>query len=223
VVFGAASVQSEGAGGGYRAKLTDLSLGGCYLQTLMPLPIGASLVLSLTVGETAFEAAGIVRTCHPNLGMGVEFTGQPDPRLRGLMRQLNAGAAADAPPPDSAAAQKADAPYTAKRVESVSHELRDLMQLLQCTEVEPHLLRQFRDVLGEVRNTAWAIQHFLESEGGQATPQAQLRFLTHERIRLATKLCAALSQDMGQVPLETRELKQLVDTVAKMIAAVSKR
>lgn len=57
-----------------RCKLTDLSLGGCYLEANTPFPVRTRLVLSMGVADLRIEAEGIVRVMHPEVGMGVEFT-----------------------------------------------------------------------------------------------------------------------------------------------------
>jgi DNA-binding response OmpR family regulator len=57
-----------------RCKLTDLSLGACYLQTDSPFPVRTRLQLMMKVGELTVETEGIVRLMHPGTGMGVEFT-----------------------------------------------------------------------------------------------------------------------------------------------------
>ncbi len=55
-------------------KLTDLSLGGCYLELASPFPVRTKLTLSMRAGETELKVEGLVRVMHPELGMGVEFT-----------------------------------------------------------------------------------------------------------------------------------------------------
>lgn len=55
-------------------KLTDLSLGGCYLEVNTPFPVRTRIVLSMRVAEVQVQAEGVVRVMHPEVGMGVEFT-----------------------------------------------------------------------------------------------------------------------------------------------------
>jgi c-di-GMP-binding flagellar brake protein YcgR len=57
-----------------QCKLTDLSLGGCYLETSAPFPQRTRVTLSMRVGLLQVEAEGVVRVLHPEIGMGVEFT-----------------------------------------------------------------------------------------------------------------------------------------------------
>jgi DNA-binding response OmpR family regulator len=54
-------------------KLTDLSLGGCYLETESPFPEHALVDLCLKAANMEIHADGMVRVMHPASGMGVEF------------------------------------------------------------------------------------------------------------------------------------------------------
>jgi len=54
-------------------KLTDLSLGGCYVQTDAPFPERALVDLCLKAEEHEVHTEGMVRVAHPGHGMGVEF------------------------------------------------------------------------------------------------------------------------------------------------------
>lgn len=54
-------------------KLTDLSLGGCYVQTESPFPEHALVDLCLKAAGMEIHADGMVRVMHPGSGMGVEF------------------------------------------------------------------------------------------------------------------------------------------------------
>ncbi len=56
------------------AKLGDLSLGGCYIDTPVPETVGTKLWLLLCIQENKISATGEVRSCVPALGMGVQFT-----------------------------------------------------------------------------------------------------------------------------------------------------
>jgi CheY-like chemotaxis protein len=54
-------------------KLTDLSLGGCYVETDAPFPEQALVDLCLKSDKMEVHTEGMVRVAHPGLGMGVEF------------------------------------------------------------------------------------------------------------------------------------------------------
>jgi len=54
-------------------KLTDLSLGGCYVESDSPFPEHALVDLCLRTEEMEVHTEGMVRVTHPGYGMGVEF------------------------------------------------------------------------------------------------------------------------------------------------------
>jgi CheY-like chemotaxis protein len=54
-------------------RLTDLSLGGCYVETESPFPERSGIVLCLKVEDMEVQAEGMVRVMHPEFGMGIEF------------------------------------------------------------------------------------------------------------------------------------------------------
>ncbi|MGA7929071.1 MAG: PilZ domain-containing protein [Candidatus Sulfotelmatobacter sp.] len=63
-------------------KLTDLSLGGCYVETDSPFPEQALVDLCLRTKDMAVHTEGMVRVTHPGHGMGVEFPSRtPEQRL----------------------------------------------------------------------------------------------------------------------------------------------
>jgi hypothetical protein len=61
-----------------RVNATDISGNGCYVEIVMPLPIGTGLRVDLWIGDERMSPGAIVRTRDPGVGMGIEFTGLPD-------------------------------------------------------------------------------------------------------------------------------------------------
>ena len=58
-----------------RLNATDISGNGCYIETVMPLPISTVLRVDVWIGEEQLSGSAIVRTRDPGVGMGIEFTG----------------------------------------------------------------------------------------------------------------------------------------------------
>jgi len=56
-----------------QCKLTDLSLGGCYIETDAPFPEHALIDMCLKTGELEVHTEAMVRVAHPGHGMGIEF------------------------------------------------------------------------------------------------------------------------------------------------------
>jgi c-di-GMP-binding flagellar brake protein YcgR len=70
-----------------RCQLTDLSLGGCYLEISSPFPASSRVTLSMRAAEVEVRAQGVVRVMHPDKGMGVEFT-QTTPEHRAVLEKF---------------------------------------------------------------------------------------------------------------------------------------
>jgi hypothetical protein len=67
-----------------QARMSDLSLDGCYIDTLNPPPLRTPLRLRVQAGEKSFECSGKVRFCAAGLGIGVEFDKMPAPEWQKL-------------------------------------------------------------------------------------------------------------------------------------------
>ncbi len=75
-------------------KLTDLSLGGCYVETDAPFPERALVDLCLKTAELEVHTEGMVRVAHPGHGMGVEFpsrTAEQRAQVANLINLLRQG------------------------------------------------------------------------------------------------------------------------------------
>jgi hypothetical protein len=68
-------VVTEDGSIGVPGTITDVSLGGCYVEMLSPLPVDSSIHLSLNPGTSTLHMSGKVRSSQMGLGMGVSFTG----------------------------------------------------------------------------------------------------------------------------------------------------
>ena len=68
-----AEVIETGALRGVAARVTELSLYGCYVESSSPLPKGAHAMLKIYSEGSYFESQGTVLYSQPSLGMGVGF------------------------------------------------------------------------------------------------------------------------------------------------------
>jgi PilZ domain len=57
----------------YSACSSDVSRGGCYIDTINPLPTGSSIRVRLFRGSDILEVGGKVVYTSPRLGMGITF------------------------------------------------------------------------------------------------------------------------------------------------------
>jgi len=71
-----------------KCQLTDLSMGGCYLEIPSPFPVSTRVTLSMRAATLELRAEGVVRVMHPDHGMGVEFTQATSQHREGLEKFL---------------------------------------------------------------------------------------------------------------------------------------
>ncbi|HEY6388321.1 MAG TPA: PilZ domain-containing protein [Candidatus Acidoferrum sp.] len=66
-------VLEKGAQAGVAARVTELSLYGCYVEMSDPRPKGTQVLLKVYQEGRFLETQGSVLYSHPNQGMGVGF------------------------------------------------------------------------------------------------------------------------------------------------------
>lgn len=95
---GGAEIRQQGVDSRIWARLTDISLGGCYLETMSPLPVLTYLNLALTLDEQRLQAKGQVVVSHPHFGMGIQFIDLSAPDRQMLESWIAARAPKVGPP-----------------------------------------------------------------------------------------------------------------------------
>src|ERR1700693_169203 len=55
-------------------RCSDLSAGGCYIDTLSPFAVGAVVKVRIERETREFEASAVVAYAHVSMGMGLSFT-----------------------------------------------------------------------------------------------------------------------------------------------------
>lgn len=58
----------------YKARTSDVSLVGCFMNTANSLPAGTRVQVRVTHRETAFTADGQVTRSEPAMGIGIAFS-----------------------------------------------------------------------------------------------------------------------------------------------------
>ncbi|MGA9529039.1 MAG: PilZ domain-containing protein [Terriglobales bacterium] len=73
-----------------RINATDVSGNGCYVESMSPMPAGTVVRLDFWIDTYHMNISGIVRTCDPGVGNGIEFTGLPAEGKARLQSYLDA-------------------------------------------------------------------------------------------------------------------------------------
>jgi hypothetical protein len=72
-----------------RVNATDVSGNGCYVETVMPLPVATALRVDLWIEQERLTTSAVVRTRDPGVGMGIEFTGLPEDSKKRFQNHLD--------------------------------------------------------------------------------------------------------------------------------------
>ena len=68
----AAEVSAEGSSATLKAKTSDVSLVGCFMNTAQSFPQGTKVKLKLLWNDHSFSSTGVVARLQP-MGMGISF------------------------------------------------------------------------------------------------------------------------------------------------------
>jgi hypothetical protein len=72
-----------------RISATDVSGNGCYVESMLPLPVGTVLRVDFYLNDEHITITAVVRTCDPGVGNGIEFTGMPKERKEQMQAYLD--------------------------------------------------------------------------------------------------------------------------------------
>lgn len=104
------------------------------------------------------------------------------------------------------------------RLKRTSAELLQLEQVLKSGDIDPRMLREFRDAVDYVRKTAWAVQEWQERQLQRRDAHTVLSLLTAERIRRGAQLSNDLAADLetGEVTRNAEGIAELYDAAARL-------
>jgi hypothetical protein len=71
---GTVQLSKEGTDLPVWVRLADIGLGGCYVETLSPVPLQTTVELVIEAEGLQIRGRGRVRTLHPSVGNGIAFT-----------------------------------------------------------------------------------------------------------------------------------------------------
>lgn len=73
MITASAEVVELTSGARFSARTTDLGPGGCFVDTMLPFPVGAKVHVTVRKGQTHFDTNGLVVYSQTGLGMGIAF------------------------------------------------------------------------------------------------------------------------------------------------------
>jgi DNA-binding response OmpR family regulator/Tfp pilus assembly protein PilZ len=96
-----AEVYRSGSDVPNRCTLTDISSGGCYVETTSPFETGANVDIVIKTHDFRFKSRGVVQVVNRGFGMGVEFatqTSEQREQVQQLIKIVFVARALDADP-----------------------------------------------------------------------------------------------------------------------------
>jgi hypothetical protein len=111
---------------------------------------------------------------------------------------------------------KIGGPAVPSRLEQAISELQGLNELLLSGDLDPHILRDFRDALNRVRTAAWAAHQYVARKETDQGSISVLSLLVGARIRTTYQLCQAISEDLKRTDIEIQagSLVQLYEVMS---------
>lgn len=180
-----------------QAQASEVNAHGALLQmkTYPTSGVEAEITNRLTAQKTKARIAAVRRARSGEIqGIAIELL-SPDESFWGLNFQLR----------------------------KTSAELLRLEQGIKSGDMDPLILREFRDAVDYVRKTAWAVQEWRERQIQNRDPSTVLSLLTLERIRRATTLTHDLLDDLKIQDVNRRtegvtELQRAVEQLHRRLA-----
>jgi hypothetical protein len=217
-------------------NLSDISLTGCYVETVSSLPVGTELLFMLRIHDAAIRGRAEVKTSHHAVGVGLIFQHlavEDQQKLEFLIGTI-AGShemssdeqrrvvhedplppvrpmAGSAPRP----AANGSAGQMSVQVTRVISELNQVEQSLVIDKVDPRIIAQFHDAVEHIRQTAWSMVQWVELNSNGGDPFEILPQLEAERMHMLRKLAHNVTADLdaGGVTRYTEGISDVYEVV----------
>ncbi|HVG92468.1 MAG TPA: PilZ domain-containing protein, partial [Alphaproteobacteria bacterium] len=230
-------------------NLSDVSLTGCYVETVSSLPVGTEVLFMLRVRDTVVRGRAQVKTSHHAVGVGLVFThvsNEDQQKLEFLVGNLAgldevrtgqpsivvpedplppvrpfAGGAAR---PNSSGGSGAVSSEMSVKVKSTIAELNQVEQALVIDKVDPRIIAQFHDAVEHLRQTAWSVVQWVELNSSGGDPFEVLPQLEAERMHMLRKLAHNVTADLdsGSVTRFTEGISKIYEEVEALYRGLRK-
>jgi PilZ domain len=198
-------------------NLSDISLTGCYVQTVSSLPVDTNVLFMIRVRDIVLRGRAEVKASHHAVGVGLifaEVNRDDQEKLEFLIGTL-AGSNELHPegqrllvPEDPMPATQGFSGNTARpaaqgvttnmsvQITRTIAELNQVEQALVVDRVDPRIIAQFHDAVEHIRQTAWSAVQWIELNSSGGDPFEVLPQLEAERMHMLRKLAHNVTADL---------------------------
>ncbi|HET9839599.1 MAG TPA: PilZ domain-containing protein [Candidatus Angelobacter sp.] len=225
-------------------NLSDISLTGCYVQTVSSLPVGTEVLFMIRVRDTVVRGRAEVKASHHAVGVGLIFSevnaGDRE-KLEFLIgtlagsNELQPGGQRLLVPEDPMpatqgfsgsprpAAQGGTSGMSVQITRTIA-ELNQLEQALVIDRVDPRIIAQFHDAVEHIRQTAWSAVQWAELDRSGGDPFEVLPQLEAERMHMLRKLAHNVTADLdsGSLTRYTEGISQVYEVVQALYRGLRK-
>ncbi len=230
-------------------NLSDLSLTGCYVETVSTLPVGAEILFMLRVRDNVVRGRAQVKTSHHAVGLGLVFihlSKEDEQKLEVILATLSGSldlrtddqrklAPEDPLPfsrplsgntvrPVSSGGSSKMSSQMSGNVTRTIEELNRVEQGLVIDKVDPRIIAQFHDAVEHLRQTAWSVVQWVELNSSGGDPFEVLPQLEAERMHMLRKLAHNVTADLdsGSVTRFTEGIGNIYEEVQALYRGLRK-
>lgn len=228
-------------------NLSDLSLNGCYVETVSTLPVGSEILFMLRIRESVVRGRAQVKTSNHAVGLGLIFTQlsredqgkleyilsvlsgsldlkTDDPKKLAPEDPLPVSRPFNAIQPTSRGGSGNMSSPMANQVTRTIEELNQVEQGLVIDKVDPRIIAQFHDAVEHLRQTAWSVVQWVDLNSKGGDPFEVLPQLEAERLHMLRKLAHNVTADLdgGSVTRFTEGISNIYEEVQSLYRGLRK-
>lgn len=220
-------------------NLSDLSLTGCYVETVSTLPVGSEILFMLRIRESVVRGRAQVKTSNHAVGLGLVFTQlsrEDQGKLEYILSVLSGSLDLQTDDPKKLAPEdplpsfqppsintvqpisrggSGNMSQMANQVTRTIKELNELEHGLVIDKVDPRIIAQFHDAVEHLRQTAWSVVQWVDLNSKGGDPFEVLPQLEAERLHMLRKLAHNVTADLdsGSVTRFTEGISNIYEEV----------
>ena len=228
-------------------NLSDLSLTGCYVETVSTLPVGSEILFMLRIRESVIRGRAQVKTSNHAVGLGLIFTQlsrEDQGKLEYILSVLSGSLDLQTDDPKKLAPEDplpVSRPFNtiqpnsrggsgnmsspmANQVTRTIEELNQVEQGLVIDKVDPRIIAQFHDAVEHLRQTAWSVVQWVDLNSKGGDPFEVLPQLEAERLHMLRKLAHNVTADLdgGSVTRFTEGISNIYEEVQSLYRGLRK-